>query len=195
MSFAEGISLKAGLVVLVLASSNVDAGQPDAAQSLKPATEARVRVSTSKQVYKVGEPIAVTYSIENVGAKAYYVFPTLSLIDGGGAGFRIDIYDERRNAIPTSSVQEAFPLLAKRMPVAEVIRDWILLRPGNFYGSSDTYNHESPRKPGKYRIVGSYWNQVPDWLTEEQRASLKELRYPILTGTHSSESIWIEIRK
>lgn len=190
--------LLAPLALVTLLSTRLEAVLSGWCQA--PATaglQARVSLSPSKRVYKLGEPIILSYRVENAGSEPFYVYPNFNLSDGSGAGFGVTIEDDKGKPIRRYVVSESFPTPYNRLlKVAEHIRtEWILLYPKAFYGASNSYNDRPPQKPGRYRITGAYWNRIPDWLSEEQRQSLRDLEHPILTGVHWAKPVWIEVRK
>lgn len=159
----------------------------------------KVNLSVPKAIYKVGETIPITYSIESVTRDSrewLYVDPTILDVESV-AGFRIEIYDERGNLTRRIGLEALFTGYDPSLDiVAHVQKHWLLLWPGHFYGrrgevSPDRY--EALKKPGRYKIVATYYDTTLDWLTDEQRKALKRLDHPLWSGEVSSDPVWVEI--
>jgi hypothetical protein len=99
----------------------------------------------------------VRYGITNVGVEPVYVSPYLDLVSSPVYGFYISIPDTKGESA-AQGVVAADPgshYEKNRNIVAEIQRDWVLLRPGYFYGHVTTLSFP-PRKPGKYKLKGTY---------------------------------------
>lgn len=73
--------------------------------------------------------------------------------------------------------------------IAEIQRDWLLLRPGYFYGRVAILSFV-PTKPGKYTLIGAYRS---NHLTDNEVGPVSRLKYRVVTGTYSSAAVPIVI--
>jgi hypothetical protein len=134
-----------------------------------------VTLSTDRKTYTVGQNIAVRYGITNVGVEPVYVSPYLDLVSSPVYGFYISILDTK-GASAAQGVVAADPgpdYEKNRKIVAEIQRDWVLLRPGYFYGHVTTLSFP-PRKPGKYKLKGTYRS---NHLTDKDVGPVSQLKY------------------
>ena len=165
--------------VLILASAVVSTAQSGAiSSSLAPKVEA----SLARSVYKVGEPVEVTVTLENAGKESFYVPKDL----GGGfddIGFELYLL---RNGEPYCVVEVQYNCLArnpKRRSVEQLLSDhFLLLPPGGLVGLHTWLRTTScvpgipALPPGKYEVSAAYSGMgdcVPD-------LSNKHTQFPIL---------------
>ena len=165
--------------VLVLASAIVSNAQSEATAS-SPAP--KVGASLARSVYKVGEPVEVTVTLENAGKESFYVPKEL----GGGfddVGFELYLL---RNGEPYCVVEVQYNCLTrkpKRRSVEQVLSDhFLLLPPGGLVGLHTWLRTTScvpgipPLPPGKYEVSATYSGMgdcVPDLAN-------KRTQFPIL---------------
>lgn len=79
----------------------------------------------------------------------------------------------------------------KSRDIKEEIRtDWLLLRPGQFYGLTTVLKF-TPLKPGRYWIVATH---VSGYITDKEKPIIGDLDYPLLLGNHSSPPLAIDVK-
>jgi hypothetical protein len=165
--------------VLVLASAVVSNAQSEATPS---SPSPKLVASIAKSVYKVGEAVEVTVTLENVGKESFYVPKEL----GGGyddVGFELYLL---RNGEPYCVVSVQYNCLGKkhkRQSVEQLLSDhFLLLRPGRLVGLHTWLRTTSclpgipALAPGKYAVSAAYSGMgdcVPD-------LSNKRTQFPIL---------------
>jgi hypothetical protein len=161
----------------------------------------KLNFSTDKSVYKIGEAIFVLQNRENIGNKPLYIDPEVPLAGVGSSvdGFAIDVFDPEGKRLPVGGLEGLFTGYHPDIDVVGTIqRDWIVLRPGYFYGSRQQLHLDSFKpltKPGRYKLVATYWQRTVGWLGHghPQAGLLKTLPHPVWDGEVSSEPVWIEI--
>ena len=145
--------------VLILAAGLVSYAQDkDTESSPSPKLEA----SLARSVYKVGEPIEVTVTLENAGKESFYVPKEL----GGGfddIGFELYVL---RDGEPFCVVEVQYNCLTnrpKRRSLEQLLSDnFLLLRPGGLIGLHTWLRTTScvpgipALPPGKYEISAAY---------------------------------------
>lgn len=192
----------------VLALVLLGFGEPFGASSAGQSATVECRQSTLKLVlspqegtYKPGEPITLVYRIENVGADPLYIDPDLPDSGAGSSlnGLEVELFDGEGKKLPHKMLEGLFRGFHPATDVVGWITgDWVKLSPRHFYGMEEELPlsfYEPLSKPGRYKLVATYYNYTDHWLTEEQRLALKRLNISIWCGRVSSEPIWIEVRK
>ncbi len=165
--------------VLILAAALVSDAQDMGAQS---PTSPKLEASLARSVYKVGEPVEITVTLENAGKESFYVPKEL----GGGfddVGFELYVL---RDGEPYCVVEVQYNCLTnkpKRRSVEQRLSDhFLLLRPGGLIGLHTWLRTTScvpgipALSPGKYEISVAYSGMgdcVPD-------LSNKRTKFPIL---------------
>lgn len=168
--------------------------RPQSANLRHEQPEAAFLLSTSKRAYRAGETIEVTYRIENKGSKAFYVNPEMSQLHGFDVGVVLSLYDSSGRRVPYQVTGYGpVPDYSSMNIVDHVRRNWLLLRPGTFYGTGGRYHTARPPGKGRYKLLATYTNNLFHVLTPGQMESLKELEYQVLAGTHRSNEVWIDI--
>ena len=183
--------------VLSLALSAGLNGSPLVSAGARPPSEQiAVRLTTDRKVYRLGQPVLVTCTLENVSDRPLYVYRHVQLVSGANAGLRVTIRDERNRSPIGGLSSDAFFLgYRPSTPVEQIVREqWVLLQPGEVRSYLGLLPSR-PEKPGRYRLTGTYFDHTPRYLTESQREALKNLDHPILVGEFPATSVWIEIRR
>jgi len=155
------------------------------------APELTVSVMPLKRVYSLGEKIRVRYEIENVGETPFYVpkgIDTISdahgcMILNVGTRYGGEGIVERHYADYATSYWE------NRDINEEIRTNWLLLKPGQFYGMTVTLKF-TPLKAGHYWIVAEH---ASGHVSDREKLLLADLKFPILLGTHSSKAARIEV--
>lgn len=170
-------SLAAGLLLLSLLAlvGIVDCIAADRTQIIqdKHATQQspiRLLVSTSKRVYRVGEPVEVTVLLENTSSdRQYFVGRAIYEGDIPTALHYVDValFDSRGRLSPFfdgASVQDPMErfgpdgkmLPKKTSPMAELTTlEYVLLQPGSVYGFR-TRLYGPSSKSGHFKLSASY---------------------------------------
>jgi len=157
---------------------------------------AKFVLSTDRMRYASGEAILLSYSVENVGIQPFYMHPDIFPLAGWEAGVRLVLEDERGHSVGGSVAAHGPMPKGTTQNISEAIRTrWILLQPGSFYGMRTLYENASPLPPGRYRLTGTYFSNLLELATAEQRQSVKQLKHPILVGDHAFNDVWIEVVK
>jgi hypothetical protein len=162
--------------VLVLASAIVSNAQSEATPS---SPSPKLVASIAKSVYKVGEEVEVTVTLENVGKESFYIPKELA----DDLGFEVELL---RNGEPYCVVEVQYNCLGKkykRQSVEQLLSDhFFLLRPGGLVGLHTWLRTTScvpgipALPPGKYEVSAAYSGTgdcVPD-------LSNKRTQFPIL---------------
>jgi hypothetical protein len=168
------------------------------AQSLPetaPSPKVDVRLSVSKSTYKTGEPIEVTALVKNVGAEPFYVWKGI-VFGYYGEG----IFVPRLTDSSGRDVKETFRVGGHRYECAKndfgecVAKEWLLLAPGQFYGTTD-HRFTEGLKPGTYSLTVKYQSSVFPWLVAGQKTikeleeSSRKLKYAAILGTFQSTPV------
>lgn len=155
----------------------------------------KVRLSSDKNIYKVGEPITLTWIIENLDSEPFYVHPLLNMLDSGEAGFRVSILDQHNHKITRPSLAaDTFGYPATKNMVHHVSQTWMLLQTQNIYGRRSRLE-PPPARLGRYKLVGTYFSMITEQVSASQQAQLKSMKPRLLTGEYNSNPVWIEIVK
>ena len=166
------------------------------ADNSEPISKIKVNLSTDKKSYVPGERIVFTYSVENFGTHPVYVHYGMPLISGFRSGFYVKIYSEDGKEVLPASFADGISSKDTPNTSSEQIfqENWFPLGPGNFYGNKQEF-WEKLDKPGKYKLVGFYFDATLQYLTEQQRADLLKVHPAIIQGEFQSDPIWIEIQR
>ena len=153
--------------------------------------EVKISLSTDRQTYKVGEPVIVTYAIENIGGRPFYVPPDVELAPLSG-WFEIKI-----NAFPKAHIVrriegpgDSAPGYKTRNILADVQGKWLPLAPGMPYGKTVELNARF-LTPGTYTLVAHHHSQT---LSPSEIESLCAAEYRVLLGSHQSAPVTIEVQ-
>jgi hypothetical protein len=158
----------------------------------------RVVTEVPASVHRVGEPVEVTVTLENVGTESFYIPKEFS--DGGLPGFEIRL---GRRGEPycfvnadfacSSNVQRAL----KKKDVKQLLNDYfLLLPPGGLVGihtrlptACNLAPGLAPLAPGKYEVTAVYLGSdvcVPD-------ISKRNTKFPVLQSTVEAAPVSIEL--
>lgn len=135
----------------------------------------RLVLETPKAKYRVGEPLVITFYLENVSQDDhYYIGTDISDLTTGSPFHYIDlsIIDEKgiKLLLPRSASDSAGE--PSRPTAAEKLaREYVQLRPGAIYGFR-TEVLEPHLKAGRYRLNATYYETEALSWTEAERKSL-----------------------
>jgi len=73
----------------------------------------------------------------------------------------------------------------------EIQESWILLMPGEFYGGTMALR-TAPTAPGVYKVIG---RRVPPQLSDDIKANLSSLKFPVLLEPVDSEPLYLKVVK
>lgn len=163
--------------VLVLASAIVSNAQREATPS---SPSPKLAASLARSVYKVGEAVEVTITLENAGKESFYVPKELG---GGYDDVGFDLY-LLRNGQPYCVVEAQINCITKkRQSVEQLLSErFLLLPPGGLVGLHTWLRTTScvpgipALPPGKYEVSAAYSGMgdcIPD-------LSNKRTQFPIL---------------
>lgn len=155
----------------------------------------RVVVVVPASIHKVGEPLEVTVTLENVGTKSFYLPKELS--GGGGIpGFEIRL---SRSGEPYCFVNADYGCgrTGKGKKVNQFLdEDFLLLPPGGLVGmharlatACKVVPQSPPLRPGRYEVTAVYSGSsvcVPD-------LSNKKTKFPVLQSTVTAAPVQVEL--
>lgn len=185
-------------VLTFLLSAFTQTKDNDVTLNVAPAAHLKVTLSTDRAVYGVSDKIRVTVTLENASQKSFYLDPSLRLIyTDTASSLAIDVFDEEGNELQHSGlVADAFGVPDN---VIEIVKwHYLVLDPGNFYGLKTelpTDWYEMLEKPGRYKLVAVYSNNMLPWLNDQHKQELSRLPYPLWSGRAVSEGVWIEVKE
>lgn len=158
---------------------------------------ANLELQSLKAEYRAGEKIQVEYKIQNVGGAPFYMNPNVAQVGGMDAGVRLALFDEAGNPVSGQIVGDVpVPDYSKVPDLCAYIRErWLLLRPGMFYGLNTYYPTIVTLRPGRYRLLATYFNNLPSLVTPAQRESMDSLPYPVLVKELQSRDVWFTVVK
>jgi hypothetical protein len=150
-----------------------------------------VSLTTSKHTYVLGEKIHVKYEIENVGETPFYIPKGIEPIGNARGCVILDVRTQpgRDGIVETHNIDQTTEYWENRNIREEIRDNWLLLRPGHFYGMTTTLKF-TPLKSGRYWIVAKH---ASGQVSEKEKALIANQDYPLLLGTHASKEIEIEV--
>lgn len=149
-----------------------------------------VRMSTNKNNYELGENILVKYQVINVGNEPVYISPRLDFLASSYFGFYVSVRDALGNNAASGAIALDPGPTARKTSAEDVMREWILLRPGYFYGTEETLPFP-PGQPGRYTLTGYYRST---WLPEPT-GNRSDLKFAVVNGEFATEPISLQITK
>jgi len=160
------------------------------ASSQSSSSAIRLRLQTSKPVYRVGESLEIIAFLENVSAKSYYVGNTdISLFGSlGWHDMEVEFFDSEGKVVPIGrGGGTLFP--KPNAPLAERLADaYVYLWPGMVHGLKEEL--EFPLKSGRYRLKATYREHYALTWTEAER---KTLQAPVWTQPLVSNEVFIRV--
>ena len=161
-----------------------------------------IRLSLSKNTFRLGESIRVKVEISNDGKSTLFVARNIEL-DPGAIGFlELLVTDAKGNVSPrdvSTPVRKAAD--PGESTARAVSKAWVALSPAYSYGTTlriEPDSYEFLRKPGRYRLQATYfslgmaapvyYNSLADKLEE-----IEKLPFGSWKGKTESNSVWIEI--
>jgi hypothetical protein len=147
-----------------------------------------VTLTSHKRVFKVGEAIVLIVELRNAGTRPLYVSQHIAFLDSSAAGIKVNFFDST-GQVPPHPFAEGFAGPEERRNPSRLV-----LIPGAFYGIEREALH-IPTKPGRYKVVATYFDFTDQYLSEEEKKQLNLLPYPVFTGEHASNPIDVIITK
>jgi hypothetical protein len=163
----------------------------------------RVSVLPTKQVYKIGEPIELHLSLENVGNSTVFVGQQLRLGDWI-CSTNVQVTDSKGRVSP--ELHWSHPFMEDYDPAESILdavtKSWVPLAPGYSYGSViriDGTEYQFLSKPGQYSVQVTYTSQGMDEPLNYNRLAaspeeIKKLPFPSWKGTIKSDPVSISIQ-
>jgi hypothetical protein len=195
----------AGILVMYCSDGNgVRAGSRE--KKANQQSQIRLVIVTSKQLYKVGEPIEISVLLENITSdQGYYVgrviyegdlntplhYVEFALSDNRGKPLRIFDGASVPNPIDTYGPDRK-PISQKPANIAELTpREYIQLGPGSVYGFR-TRLYKPGSTPGRYKLSASY-HEVE--ALERTAAELRILPIAIWTEPLTSNTVELVVTR
>jgi hypothetical protein len=137
------------------------------------------RLRPTQSSYRRGQKVTVSVSISNAGSKPVYVARNLGLCPTYWGGVSLTMLDSRGRELPETACGDPYRLGASEKDALRSLSDdLVLLGPGYSYSLAVTIE-EVPPRPGRYRLAATF---VPPSFTEEKKANLLSLPYPVFLG-------------
>ena len=181
--------LVASVWILILTSALYSQSQTNPHVQTLPKAEITVSLMPSK--CKLGGPVNVRFKIVNTGMVPFYIPPIIEKF--GRSGFDVEVIPPPSSKGIMKVVTAGDPGAGPEFNIQEEAARWIVLRPGDFYGSTQPVDKVLLPSAGKYKVVVRH---TPPRLSEVDKARLKEtLKFPVLLDTIDSEPVVLEIVK
>lgn len=134
---------------------------------------------------------SATFRITNCGSSPFYIPQTMANDEWHG-GFE-DIFTGSFGRNGPLREQGAADYGADYHPdvLKEIQESWMLLMPGEFYGGTMALR-TAPTAPGVYKVIGRH---VPPQLSDEIKANLSTLKFPVLLEPVDSEPLYLKVVK
>src|SRR5258708_33046909 len=116
-----------------------------------------LQISTDKAEYHRGESAIVRFTVTNNGNEAVYVHRHLGTCSRWTGHTELQFFDHRNQRVPRPGC-DAFVMAIPENNLKEAVsnsRYWMLLLPGEIYGSREVIDLPSPK--GAYRIEAELW--------------------------------------
>jgi hypothetical protein len=159
-----------------------------------PDPEIALVLTASTSSVKVGQPIRVSYRIENRGTVPVYIPEMIGLVSDSRGYVQILVTAPKgADAIVSSRALDYSPdYWRDRDIVAEAKCKWVLLMPKHSYGRTDIVPFQ-PRTAGKYILVAIHH---PAHLSDAERQLLtKSLDFPFVTKVTRSQPVIILVKR
>ena len=153
----------------------------------------KVTLSTDQRVYKKGERIPFTLTMENVGDRPFYVNPSIGI--GRCLGWltlEIRVENGKGKVIPYRGLVACSFIVGDK--AAWVEKNCVVLERGQNFthtGVLSPRSYEGFGKRGRYKLVAIV--AFPPLRAGQDEAAA--VRYPVWVGRAQSEPVWIEIAK
>ncbi len=192
------------LLVFGLCSSfwSIQSSVPRANQHPDEPAPISVKLVPVKSTFAAGEEVRIDVQILNIGKTDIFVGRKIPEIANWIYSLNVAVVDKHGNVLPqlvgTLDVRPADP---KEEFSRAVIRDWILLPPGYYIGTTiilDPNDYKGLDKPGQYEILAQYSSMGMDAPLYYNRLRLEpekigQLAYKSWKGQVESNSVWITI--
>lgn len=167
------------------------AGSAMAQQKQEQGPQMSLTLTAGKHNYRLGQPIRVRYQIENIGETPFFIPKGIENVSDARGCVILDVGTQHSGTgvMEKHYVDYSSDYWEKRDINQEIHANWVLLKPGQFYGMSTILNFR-PLKAGRYWIVATH---VSGNVSEKERLQLTDQNYPLVFGTHISKPVEIVV--
>jgi hypothetical protein len=124
-------------------------------------SQVSVRISTSKNQFKVGELIRLRIQLSNEGTSPILIPNSISTARGTPAHIEFELRDSRDRASPVlEATLDSFSIPTPRAPATALLGSWLVLNSG--YSLVTNINIDKSflsflGRPGRYKLTGKYF--------------------------------------